>query len=594
MIVCLALAAVWLNIFCLPLLAFEIGIVSVSDSICLGPLGCKDTLNRDAVPDSVHVLVWHNGTGANSISYFARSTNPKSEYYIDTTTVGGHQYFYFRNVIDSIDGNKPYGVYTGGVVFYKQGQPSQNPFTFIKLATSVKNYYARLDTTIGSRTAGTPLNFGALRISGAGFISPNFGDITGEATVGAFDKSFFILNAESTSCRILLNPENKISTDVNGRMGLADGSITAEVVDPAVFSIGADSTESRHIGVNWGRVVNSSSTVNLANTKLRVVDSLIALSNGSITSAKFAANAIDSSVIKAGALTNSKFTDNAFDSLNFDNSFRVMLDNHGGGTSNWSALQRDSVLQMARAYKIDSLAIHLGKQGESTNRISLHMKLGPYSGAAGDNNNVKDDLAGLTLTGGGTEPETIIVLSLADSSAIMGAKITVRTLNQMTTRVPGLATGVDGSRIVELDPASYVIVVVANNYAQVVDTIVVTTGGGTSVILMAPFNPGNPAAPGLCRVYGWVYDIGGLSLSDIEIAAEIPGKYQPVKYDGAAVTPFDKTVLTDSTGYWSLDLLPNPILTPANSKYLFTIKCNSGVVYRIEAVVPNISSWQLQ
>jgi hypothetical protein len=217
-----------------------------------------------------------------------------------------------------------------------------------------------------------------------------------------------------------------------------------------------------------------------------------------------------------------KFANDVFDSLNFDNTYRAMLDRHAGGTSVWSTNQRDSLLELARSYKADSLAVNIGKHGVSTPRVSLHMKLGNYSGAAGDNNNLKDDIAALSLSGGGSEPENIIVKSLNDSSAIQGAKITIRTLDQLTTRVPGLQTDNLGRRQIELDPGSYVMAVTANNYCQLIDTISVLTGGGSAVVYLAAFDPGQPPSPHLCRVYGWISDLSGEKVDGVEISAEIP------------------------------------------------------------------------
>jgi len=222
------------------------------------------------------------------------------------------------------------------------------------------------------------------------------------------------------------------------------------------------------------------------------------------------------------------------------------------------------------------------------------MKLGSYSGAAGDNNNLKDDIAALSLSGGGTEPETIMVKSLADSSAIQGAKITIRTLDQSTTRVPGLLTDNLGRRQVELEPGSYVLAVTANNYCQVIDTISVISGGGIVSVYLAMFDPGNPPSPNLCRVYGWISDLCGENVDGVEISAEIPKKYQPAKYSGVLVAPYMASCFSDSSGYWAMDLIPNELLSESNSKYLFTIKYHSGVIYRVELPVPRLTSWQLQ
>jgi hypothetical protein len=531
---------------------FDIGLVGVNDTLSFGPLLCRDTLGKEASPDSVHVLVWYGGCGNNTCTYSARSISPKSESYIDTTALGGHQYFYYKIIVDSIDGNKAGGPYSGGIVFFRQGQPTINQFSFTKIGNTAKNYFARIDTTISSRLniTGVPAYFDIMRLNEDGYVSVNYDDYAGVVNPGMFAANYY-----------------------------------AKI---------ADTVAQRNVGINWGNIANASTNVNFSNTRLRVVDSLVALTNGSITSSKLAYDAIDATKIKDGALTNPKFANDAFDSLNFDNTYRAMLDRHAGGTSIWSVNQRDSVLELARSYRADSLAINLGKHGVSSPRVSLHMKLGSYSGAAGDNNNLKDDIAALSLSGGGTEPETIMVKSLVDSSAIQGAKITIRTLDQSTTRVPGILTDNLGRRQVELEPGSYVLVVTANNYCQVIDTISVLNGGGMATVYLAMFDPGNPPTPNLCRVYGWISDLCGENVNGVEICAEIPEKYQPAKYSGVFVAPYMASCFSDSLGYWAMDLIPNELLSRSDSKYLFTIKYHSGVIYRVELPVPRLTNWQLQ
>ncbi|MCP4582266.1 MAG: hypothetical protein GY839_11675 [candidate division Zixibacteria bacterium] len=244
---------------------------------------------------------------------------------------------------------------------------------------------------------------------------------------------------------------------------------------------------------------------------------------------------------------------------------------------------------------LDSLTAYTGKHNLSVPGIvSLHNKFGDYPGSAGPGNNVKDDISAIGATGGGTEPETLIVLAAADSTLIQGARATIRTLDQSTTKVCGLATDVSGRLILALDPGGYWIEMTANNYIMAKDTLDIVSGGGTDTLLMSMFDPGNPPEPYLCRVYGWVYDISGDSLSGIEITAEISREYHPVKYENAVITPFTKSTVTDSTGYWSIDLIPSELLSNASSKYMFTIKYQSGVVYRTKAIVPGLSGWQMQ
>jgi len=253
----------------------------------------------------------------------------------------------------------------------------------------------------------------------------------------------------------------------------------------------------------------------------------------------------------------------------------------------------DSLLAMVA--KLDTLYASVGRPGVSGETPSLHMKIGlGYNGQAGAGNNIKDDVAAIGATGGGAEPETLIVLSSTDSTKIQGARVTAKTVDQTTTKVAGLPTDVDGELILALDSGSYWLEITANNYNQTKDTITVPAGGNTDTLFMPMFDPGSPPDPGLCRVYGWVYDIGGDSLAGAEITAEIPRTYHPAKYDNVVITPYSKSTVTDSSGYWFLDLIPTSLLSNSQSKYMFTVKYQSGVIYRSECEVPDQSGWQLQ
>jgi hypothetical protein len=242
------------------------------------------------------------------------------------------------------------------------------------------------------------------------------------------------------------------------------------------------------------------------------------------------------------------------------------------------------------AARIDSILASVGAFSDT----SITAKLGDYSGAAGDNNNIKDDIAAVSTQGGGTEPETLFVFD-SDTTAIEGVSVTVRNLDQTSTKVPGHRTDSSGKVFLELDPDSFVVVLYANNYFQSdLDTIVVATGGGTDTVWMNRFDPGNPPSPDLCRVYGWVYDITGDSLEGVSVISEIPPEFHPVKYSDVIITPFKKTTETDSAGYWQIDLLPNSLLSDTDSKYLFIIEYPSGVVFRTRVEVPDSTSWQLK
>jgi hypothetical protein len=223
---------------------------------------------------------------------------------------------------------------------------------------------------------------------------------------------------------------------------------------------------------------------------------------------------------------------------------------------------------------------------------NLHQKIGAYPGGCGDNNNLREDIAALSLTGSGSEACTVFVRQNG-LAPIQGARILIRTLDQLATKVPGLFTDINGRGVMELDADNYFISITANNYFALSDTIEVQHDS-TWNYSMTPFDPGAPQSPDLCRVYGWIYDLSGILLPDVKIEAEIQPEYQPVKYGDIIITPFKKEVATDSLGYWYLDLFPNQHLSKPNSKYLFTLEYPSGVIYKSKVTIPDSLNWQFR
>jgi len=390
-------------IFCLLSLsnlsgAIDLGLVGVNDTINF-PLVCLDTLGRSGQPDSVHVLCWYNGQGADAYTYAARNTAPKSTSYIDSVSVGGAEYLYFVDLVDHIDSNAAEGPYSGQVVLWYQDEPTANPFCFTKVANDAPTIVSRIDSLLLS------------------------------------------LGFDTTSVQAKI-----------GRFGSTDSS-------PTQYSLN-----------QW----------------------------------------LDNSL--------------GIDGVN---------DLHG---------------------KIDNLSI----------------------------------------SGGGTEPETLVVVNSVDSTLIQGARATIRTLDQSTVKINGLSTDLNGQLIIDMDAGDYFAAIFANNCNPCLDTLTVEQGGGTDTLWLTSFDPGNPQPPGLCRVFGWIYDLSGQPVADAEITAEIPSEYHPLTFSGTLITPFKLSVATDSLGYWQIDLLPNSLMSNPDSRYYFTIKYPSGIIMKTITEVPALPGWQLE
>ncbi len=280
---------------------------------------------------------------------------------------------------------------------------------------------------------------------------------------------------------------------------------------------------------------------------------------------------------------------------------------YASGKYGYEVLQAMRALPDSIFAKIDSLLFSAGYDS-----LSIQQKLGAFGSSQSTStaltllqwlansvgidgvNSLHTKIDNLTLSGGGTEPETLIVVNSADTTLIQGARVTLRTIDQSTVKVNGLSTDLNGKLILDLDPDSFFAAVFANNYNPLLDTLAVLQGGGVDTLWLTSFDPGNPPSPDLCRVFGWVYDISGNPLGNVEVTAEIPAEYHPVKYSNVIITPFRKTVQTNSPGYWEIDLFPNSLLSDPLSLYYFTIEYPSGIVYRTKIEVPDLNGWQLE
>ena len=463
--------------------AVDFGLVSVNDTINF-PLVCMDTLGRNASPDSVHVITWYHGENANSSTYSARSTSPLSTSYIDSVSMAGASYYFFKDIVGNLDASRGNGPYSGTVALWDQGYPTNNNFSFTKISDEAKDL---MDFIIAINDS-----------------VKSYDDwVAGQSEVANLDG---------------WNP----ITD-NDSLIIDMGSLSLATPDVNVVSVDSNALESPD----------------------------------------FEDNFLKASKIEDGTISNAKITDSAFDSAKFSDNYWAAVSNSGGSTS-----IPDSV-----SARIDSILASLGYDAST----SAHEKI--------DN---------LTLSGGGSEAETLIIISATDSTLIEGASVVVRTLDQSTVKVDGLFTDQNGRRILELDSDSFFVALTHNNYTQTLDTIVVQSGGGTDTLWMSLFNPGNPPSADLCRVYGWIYDISGDPVEHTDITAEITSEFHPVKYNGVIITPYRKTAESDSTGYWFIDLFPNQVLSKTESEYLFTIEYPSGVIFKTKTAVPDSSAWQLE
>jgi|GEM_PF-2986407 len=196
-----------------------------------------------------------------------------------------------------------------------------------------------------------------------------------------------------------------------------------------------------------------------------------------------------------------------------------------------------------------------------------------------------------STTGPGPTPVRVLVVD-ADTNSIEGVRLTIKLATDQAKKHEA-TTGAEGWASMTLNLVEYDIYAAANNYTFSTPALNTTVSGDSlrDTIWASSFDPGLPDDPDLCRVYGWVYDLGGEKMENVAVTARVMAS--AVRYQSVVVSPYEKATASDSTGYWFLDVFPSARLMPDLTKYEFTIRYTGGAILRKKVSVPDLTSWQL-
>ncbi len=199
-----------------------------------------------------------------------------------------------------------------------------------------------------------------------------------------------------------------------------------------------------------------------------------------------------------------------------------------------------------------------------------------------------------TLTSGagvGANQVVIRCKRTSDSSAVAFAQIQVLDSTENST-IGLLTSDSQGRGFFALDNGVFCVRLYKPGWQFVVPETLVVDGDEDTTYYAEAFDPGSPPQASLCRVYGWVYDINDQPMVGTKIEASI--KIVPLRYQNVLISPYYQSAVTDEDGYWYLDLYPNSVLSPSDTKYIFHIFSASGTILRLEVEVPDQTSWELQ
>ncbi len=192
--------------------------------------------------------------------------------------------------------------------------------------------------------------------------------------------------------------------------------------------------------------------------------------------------------------------------------------------------------------------------------------------------------------GSGSYPVTIIAYDSGSGQAVPGARVYAYD-ESVTVLVAQGATAPDGGVAFNLDPGQYVLSAFAPGYVFAVYDTIEVLGAESDTVCSYRFDPGNPSAPNLCRVYGFIYGVDGRPMEGVTVGAEITDGV--VRYNSLIISPYRQTSTSDTAGYFYFDLIPSDDLNPAGTSYLITASSAAGAILNTQITVPRASEWQL-
>jgi hypothetical protein len=193
-------------------------------------------------------------------------------------------------------------------------------------------------------------------------------------------------------------------------------------------------------------------------------------------------------------------------------------------------------------------------------------------------------------SGSGTYPVTVTAYDNVNSQVVPGVRISVYNSSLDALMALGI-TGSDGIVLFNLDSSLYIASAFAPGYIFAAYDSLIVVGATNDSINGQCFDPGNPSSPDLCRVYGFLYGIDGLPIEGVTVMAQLTEGV--VRHGSLIISPYKRTAVSDSLGYFFIDMIPSASLNPSATTYLISATYPSGTILKKTLTVPDTSSWSL-
>jgi len=216
----------------------------------------------------------------------------------------------------------------------------------------------------------------------------------------------------------------------------------------------------------------------------------------------------------------------------------------------------------------------------------------PYANHAVDGTfggNLDAKISGIGA-GSGVYSYSLVTFNTGLQQVIPSVSVAIRNLGQTALLAVGV-TNSSGAVSFNLDAGKYLAVARAPGYLFECHDTITVGGDAADTVFGALFDPGVPAGPQLCRVYGHLYDLSGNPRQGTTVSAALPSGV--VRFDGVIVSPTGIVATTDEDGYFYLDLIPSSLLEPSGALYEISISSTGGAILRQRVTIPDATSWCL-
>jgi hypothetical protein len=362
--------------------------------------------------------------------------------------------------------------------------------------------------------------------------------------------------------------------------GSGSDSSTLAQRDVTAADIVADAIGSSEIGNNAiGPTEVADSTIDSLTFKTDAITSR-AISFSAITANDIGSDAIGSLELSTDAVLEIWGTSQTGGTWN-NGSFGKFLDTTISSRSSSAGSGLDSATT-SRILGRKIFGIAAGSGSDSTTLILR--KVTTWGGFVDSNKTEQGGIAGANRTW-----NVYVFDTSGTDTPIPSANVDVQLTNgtvklRGTTVSSGLVTFTvtDGSWVLVSQETGYVL----NNLSKTI------SGNSTDTVKGFDIQVGTPSSPALCRVFGYVYSVGAIPDDGAGVAAFLPSGV--ARSGNLIISPFSVSTISDSLGYFFLDLIRSDSLIPSGTMYDFIINRKDGTIVHKRVTVPNQSSWLLQ